>query len=125
MPAPWVSCLNEDVLTRMVRVENLTGTPSLNKDDVEKIAFQNGNGCLNPVPATADRISTQRPEAKPSKAPTVDEVRALAQTFDDKLFEGDIKGAYEMLSCVNLYEKSMWGSLFPFRFIGCWSIYTW
>ena len=33
----------------------------------------------------------------------------LAQKFDDKLFEGDVKGAYEMLSCVNLYEKSKWG----------------
>ena len=67
-PAPWVSCLNEDVLTRMVRVENLTGTPSLNKDDLEKIAFQSNNGCPNPVPATADRISSARPKSKPTKA---------------------------------------------------------
>lgn len=108
--APWVSCLNEDVLTRMVRVENLTGTPSINKDDLEKLAFQSSNGCPNPVPATADRVGGTRPEAKPTKAPTVDEARALAQKFDDKLFEGDIKGAYEMLSCVNLYEKAMWGT---------------
>ena len=65
------------------------------------------------VPVTADRLSTPRPEAKPSTAPTVDEARALAQTFDDKPFEGDVKGAYEMLSCVNLYEKSMWGGCSP------------
>lgn len=109
-PAPWVSCLKEDVLTRMVRVENLTGTPGLNKDDIDKMAFQSANGCPNPVPATSERISKPRPESKPDKAPTKDEVKALAKKFDDALFEGNIEGAYGMLSCVNLYEETMWGT---------------
>ncbi len=111
--APWVSCLNEDVLTRMVRVENLTGTPALNKDDVEKMAFQSGNGCPNPVPATTDRTATSRPQQKAPNKPSIDEVKALAQKFDDALYAGNTKDAFAMLSCVNLFEETKWGMCSP------------
>ncbi len=108
--APWVSCLKEDVMTRMVRAQNLSGTPELHPDDIAKMAFQEGNGCPNPVRATADRISTPKPESKPDKKPTLDDVKALAQKFDDALFNGDLDAAYAMLSCVNLFEKTVWGT---------------
>ena len=74
------------------------------------IAFQDGSGCPNPVPATESRTATPRPTAEPSSAPTVDEAKNLAQSFDDALNEGDLTKAYGMLSCVNLYEKNVWGT---------------
>ena len=82
-PSPWFQCLREGKTSRVVRVENLDGTPKINAND--SIAFQEENGCPNPVPARQTRSVSTKPETAPSKAPTVDEVRSLAQKFDDAL----------------------------------------
>jgi hypothetical protein len=109
-PAPWVSCFQDSVLTRVVRVENLTGTPQINPSDVGLMSFQEGSGCPNPIPGTETRQASPRPKTKAPKPPTLDEVKTLAQSFDDALNTGDLTKAYGMISCVNLYEKNMWGT---------------
>ena len=107
-PSPWFSCLKEEAKSRTVRVENLDGTPKLNANDT--VTFQEKNGCGNPVPKAEKRNPTARPTAEPTGKPTIEEVRSLAQKFDDALFERDFDKAYGLVSCVNLYENSKWGT---------------
>jgi len=105
---PWFSCLKEDRVSRIVRVENLTGTPMLNPKD--HVLFQEKNGCPNPIPKYEKRNPTARPTTEAAKAPTLAEVKALAQKFDEALFERDFEKAMGLVSCVNLFETSKWGT---------------
>lgn len=105
---PWFSCLKEDITSRVVRVENRDGKPMLNPDD--HLFFQEGNGCPNPVPKAEKRVPTAQPTSKPPKAPSLDEVKQLAQKFDDALFNREFEKAKGMISCVNLLENTKWGT---------------
>ena len=105
---PWFSCLNEDVLTRVIFVEGTDGVPSI--DTKYSMAFQENNGCPNPVPAFKNRMASAKPETAPAKEPTLEEIRKLAQQFDDALFSRDFEKAQDMISCVNLYETNKWGT---------------
>ena len=106
--SPWFSCLNEDILTRMIVVEGKDGVPSI--EEKYSLALQEENGCPNPVPAFKKRLASAKPETAPEKPPTLDEVRKLAQQFDDALFERDFEKAMGMISCVNLFETNKWGT---------------
>ena len=111
--APWVSCLVDEVMTRLIRVENKNGVPQIINKDLDKLTFQTDNGCSNPVPALVERKATPRPTAAPTAAPEIPTVVELAKAFDDALFAGDYAKAYGMLSCVNLYEENVWGTCTP------------
>ena len=111
--APWVSCMVDDVKTRIIQVESKDGVPQIKPEDLEKLQFQPNNGCPNPVPALVDRKVSPRPTSAPESAPSLEDIKGLAKSFDDALFAGDHSKAYGMLSCVNLYEKNVWGTCTP------------
>lgn len=106
-PTPWASCLKENSLQRTVRVENLDGTPKLNAKDT--VAFQSDNRCVNPILGTPKKSASPRPEGTAPKEPTMEEIKTLAQKFDDAIFNQEYENALGMLSCVNLLDGAKWG----------------
>ena len=110
--SPWFGCFQETHSNRTIRVEKREDVPLINPDDVAKLAFQENNGCPQPVPKAVERKAKGPFTAEPSDSPSIEDVKKLAQAFDDALHAGEFDKAMKLVSCVNLLTEKpedMWG----------------
>ena len=112
-PTPFFNCLEESVVEREIIVEGVEedGVKKAVIDAKSNLIFQEGSTCPIPISKYVKRSSRSRPESTPPKALGLDEARALAQKFDDLLFNREFEDAYKMVSCVDLFAEpeKQWG----------------
>ncbi len=109
-PSPWFKCLLGELSERVVRVEATDSAPAVNESDLGFLTFQPKNNCPSPLVKAEKRGSNPRPVAEPSKGPSLDKVKSIAQKFDGKLYDGKFHKALEAVSCVDLFVPQKWGN---------------
>lgn len=105
--SPWFECLAPEEKTKTIEVTvSKEGAPVF---DASVLNLHQG-GCPSPLPAGEERGSRARPTEKAPGAPSRDEVLALAQKFDQALYDGDFQGALLLSVCYNLVDSPMVGA---------------
>jgi hypothetical protein len=104
--SPWFECLESSWVGRTVQVSaNEAGEPVFDAD----LDLAPGV-CPLPMPLGEERPAGQRPKKAPSKAPSKADVLKAAKAFDQALWDHDLLGALEHVSCYNLLEDQKYGS---------------
>jgi len=107
-PTPWFSCLSESFLQREIYVTYANKAVSV--DDSAPLVFRDGEECSQPGKMFSKRPSpTSRPTEKPPKPPTMKEVVAILEGFDQALYDYDYHKALSYVSCASVFDGK-WGT---------------
>ena len=106
---PWFGCLRKNFRNRRIVLE----TADLTVRESTPTTFQNKNECPKPVAKYADRPTLSRPQTPPPSPPTLQQITALLQQFDDSLYAHDFTTALTHVSCLHLPHinkpETIWG----------------
>lgn len=105
-PSPYWTCMTDGFIHRVVEVRK--GADA--KYAVNSPVDLHQGGCPVPLPGGFERKPSTRPSIAPPHAPAPAHVEQLISAFDKALFQRQFEAALALVSCVNLFEKSPWGS---------------
>lgn len=105
-PTPWFECLLDKHKHPQVHVKiGEDGVPAV-QDDPKLLQ----GGCSPDLPADVTRKGGDNPSSKAKSAPTKAEVKELVTQLDKALYDADFQAARELTSCINLFEKPVYGA---------------
>ncbi len=104
--SPWAQCLEYSVLNRQISVEKAEDGGA---KVVTDLAITDG-ACPHPLPGGEERRSAVRPTSKAPGKPSMEQVRALLNEFDQALYDRDYEKALSKVSCYNVFEEQRYGT---------------